>query len=125
MPIEIKELHVKINVDNDVGNGGGNGGGGGKGDLQAEIVGESSLLTVYRLYPVPTTDVVNVLFTSKSETVDILLYDYNGRILYHQTLEVIQGDNTTQIDLTPFPVGVYYVEMETEEGSVRGKLVKQ
>ncbi|MEZ4886641.1 MAG: PQQ-dependent sugar dehydrogenase [Chitinophagales bacterium] len=102
-----------------------NGGGGGKNDLVADIVGESSLLTVYRLYPVPTTDVVNILFTSKAETVDIYLYDYNGRILYHQTREVAQGDNTTDLDLTPFPVGAYFVSLETEEGSVRGKIVKQ
>ncbi len=102
-----------------------NGGGGGKGDLQADIVGESSLLTVYRLYPVPTTDVVNILFTSKAETVDIYLYDYNRRILYHQTREVAQGDNTTELDLTPFPVGAYFVSLETEEGSVRGKIVRQ
>lgn len=102
-----------------------NGGGGGKGDLQADIVGESRLLTVYRLYPVPTTDVVNILFTSLSETIDIYLYDYNGRILYHQTREVAQGDNTTDLDLTPFPTGAYFVSLETEEGSVRAKVVKQ
>ena len=102
-----------------------NGGAGGKGDLQADIVGESRLLTVYRLYPVPTTDVVNILFTSQAETVDVYLYDYNGRILYHQTREVAQGDNTTELDLTPFSTGAYFVSLETEEGSVRAKIVRQ
>ncbi len=102
-----------------------NGSGGGKVDLEANIVGESQLLTVYRVFPIPTNDVVDILFTSKAETIDVYLYDYSGRILYHQTREVAQGENTTQLDLTPFPTGAYFVSMETEEGSVRVKVVKQ
>lgn len=102
-----------------------NGSSGGKGDLESNIVGESSLLTVNRMYPVPTRDFVNVIFTSQAETIDVVLYDYSGRILHSHTLEVAQGENTTQIDLSAYPAGWYFVSMETEEGSVRAKVVKQ
>ncbi|MEZ4886649.1 MAG: T9SS type A sorting domain-containing protein [Chitinophagales bacterium] len=102
-----------------------NGSSGGKGDLDSQVVGESTLLTVHRLYPVPTRDVVNILFTSEAQTIDIMLYDYSGRNIYHQTLEVAPGANTTQLDLTSFPAGWYFVSMETEEGSVRTKVLKQ
>ncbi len=100
-------------------------GGGGKGDLDSQIIGESNLLTVHTLFPVPTRDFVNVLFSSESETIDILLYDYSGRLLYSQMIEVAQGENTTQLDLSIYPSGWYFVSMETEEGSVRAKVVKQ
>ncbi|MEZ4886638.1 MAG: CARDB domain-containing protein [Chitinophagales bacterium] len=100
-------------------------GGGAKGDLGSQIIGESTLLTVQRMFPVPTQDFVNILFKSQSETIDIVLYDYSGRMLYRQTIEVVQGENTTQLDLRTYPVGWYFVSMETGEGNVRAKVVKQ
>ncbi|MGB0932353.1 MAG: T9SS type A sorting domain-containing protein, partial [Chitinophagales bacterium] len=100
-------------------------GGGGKIDLNANIVGRSALLTVNRIYPIPTNDVVNIIFTSKTENVDMILYDFSSRVVYERTLEVVQGENVTQIDLTSFPSGWYFVSMETEDGNVRAKMVKQ
>ncbi len=102
-----------------------NGNSGGKGDLDSQIIGESTLLTVQRMYPVPTQNFVNIIFNSESETIDIVLYDYSGRNIYSQTIEVAQGENTTQLDLSAYPSGWYFVSMETEEGSVRAKVVKQ
>ncbi|MGB0929948.1 MAG: T9SS type A sorting domain-containing protein [Chitinophagales bacterium] len=100
-------------------------GGGAKNDLGSQIIGESTLLTVHSLFPVPTRDFVNILFNSESEMIDIVLYDYSGRKIYSQTIEVAQGENTTQLDLSAYPSGWYFVSMETEEGSVRAKVVKQ
>lgn len=102
-----------------------NGSSGGKGDLDSNIIGESSLLTVSRMYPMPTRDFVNVIFTSQAELIDVVLYDYSGRILHSYTLEVAQGENITQVDLSAYPAGWYFVSMETEEGSVRAKVLKQ
>lgn len=99
-------------------------GGGAKNDLGSQIIGESTLLTVQSLFPVPTRDFVNIVFNSKSELIDLVLYDYSGRLLYSQTIEVAQGENTTQLDLSAYPSGWYFVSMETEEGSVRAKVVK-
>ncbi len=98
-----------------------NGSSGGKGDLDSNIIGESSLLTVNRMYPMPTRDFVNIIFNSQAEMIDVVLYDYSGRILYSHILEVAQGENITQIDLSAYPAGWYFVSMETEEGSVRAK----
>ncbi|MGB0931466.1 MAG: T9SS type A sorting domain-containing protein, partial [Chitinophagales bacterium] len=102
-----------------------NSGGGGKNDLSTNIIGKSRLLTVHRMFPVPTQNTVNLIFSSEAETIDINLYDYTGRLLHRQTLEVLPDVNTTQLDLTDFPAGVYYISMETEEGNVRTKVVKQ
>ncbi|MGB0929947.1 MAG: T9SS type A sorting domain-containing protein [Chitinophagales bacterium] len=77
------------------------------------------------IYPIPTKDVVNVLFTSKSTFTELYLYDFSGHILQHQVLQTSIGANTIKVDLRPFPVGIYFVSLQTKEENCREKVVKR
>ena len=66
------------------------------------------------LYPNPTTGMVNVQFTMNNEqweNVEIQVLDVYGRLL--QTVETCHGASlqTTQIDLSQYATGVYFVRM--------------
>jgi len=79
----------------------------------------------FSLYPTPTTGIVNVVYSSNSKTIDFILSDLSGRSLYQKTLKVGSGRNTTQLDLTNFPAGVYFLNVLAENGSKRTKVLKE
>lgn len=77
------------------------------------------------IYPIPTKDIAKVLFTSKSAFAELYLYDFSGRILQHQKLQTSIGTNTIEVDLTPFPKGIYFVSLQTEVENWKKKVVKR
>lgn len=75
------------------------------------------------VYPNPTNGVVNVQFTMnnvQAKTTEIQLYDAYGKLLQ------VRDGNASQIDLSPFAPGVYFVKAVTN-GNMMGvrKVVKQ
>lgn len=75
------------------------------------------------VYPNPTNGVVNVQFTMnnvRAKTTEIQLYDAYGKLLQ------VRDGNASQIDLSPFAPGVYFVKAVTN-GNMMGvrKVVKQ
>ena len=66
------------------------------------------------LYPNPTTGMVNVQWTMNNvqwENMELRVYDVYGRLL--QTVETCHGASlqTTQIDLSHYATGIYFVRM--------------
>ena len=63
------------------------------------------------IYPNPTNDILNVRFSHYSALpTDILLYDAYGKLL--QSVPI--SSEITQIDLTPYAKGIYFVEIIAE-----------
>jgi hypothetical protein len=64
------------------------------------------------VYPNPTKDVVNVQLTinnEREEDIDIQLFDMVGRLLY--VVDTHESLQPTQIDLSHYAQGVYYVKV--------------
>ena len=92
-------------------------------------IGNHDLSNVLAIYPNPTKDVVNVQLTvnnEKMENVDIQVFDVYGRLL--DVVETRHGMSlqTTQIDLSHYAKGVYFVKAMSDGKTIAvQKVVKQ
>lgn len=100
------------------------GSGGGKNALENPIA-ESGALKLYNLFPVPADDELNIIFGTGGFQANVLLYDANGKLLERQSLRVNQGENMLQLKVSQLVAGFYTISIETPEGFVRGKFLKQ
>ncbi|TDP59188.1 DUF7619 domain-containing protein [Flavobacterium dankookense] len=71
------------------------------------------------IVPNPTQDVLTI--TTKNEISSVMIFDTNGRII--QT-KIQNNELETQLDLTSYQQGVYYVKVITKEGFGIKKIVK-
>ncbi|HQW68019.1 MAG TPA: T9SS type A sorting domain-containing protein, partial [Flavobacterium sp.] len=71
------------------------------------------------IVPNPTQDVLTI--TTKNEISSVMIFDTNGRII--QT-KILNNELETQLDLTSYQQGVYYVKVITKEGFGIKKIVK-
>jgi len=86
-------------------------------------VGISSLLTnQITIYPNPTQGVLNIEKRSTSATMEVSLYDANGKLIIAPFSLL---DETTRIDIRDQPNGVYMVKLVSDDGIYYGKVVKQ
>lgn len=74
---------------------------------------------VQRLYPNPGNGIVYVEFTEAGPK-QMALLDLSGRLLLTRTFEGLR----TEVDLSPFVPGVYYLKVNTGNGFNISKLVK-
>lgn len=77
-----------------------------------------------KLYPNPTNGIVNVEFemwNEKWDDAEIQIFDMYGKLLR----SVLVSDSVTQVDMSMFAEGVYTLRIETTEGIVTRKVVKQ
>lgn len=82
----------------------------------AEGVGiETAESAAVRLYPNPTTGVLNI---EAEEVQRVEVYDLGGRV-------VIRSERSTAIDLSALPSGVYYVKVVCQQGTTVHKVVKK
>lgn len=75
------------------------------------------------VYPNPTTGVCNLQLTNPIANGTVQVYDVMGRKV--MSLDCAREDNNVIIDLTGYPSGVYLCEIQTEEGTIRKKIIKQ
>lgn len=78
-------------------------------------VGSQPEVSNLLIYPNPVQDVLNIRFDSY-ETVDVVVTDLNGRIVFNETSSV-----SVSVDLSNQPSGIYLVKV----GSETRKVVKQ
>lgn len=77
--------------------------------------------TVINIAPNPTKDIVNVTFNNIDVVKNITLLDVSGKILNISTVnEVI-----TPLDLSVYPDGIYFIRINTDNGSTVERVVKQ
>ena len=67
------------------------------------------------VYPNPTQDVLNVQFeTELGQDVQIMVYDLQGRILIHNTVD--SKNQLIQIDVSQFSNGTYLIQLLNDKG---------
>lgn len=90
---------------------------------QAGIDNAFSNKSTFRLYPVPAFDHINIEQNNlmNNENTMVSLYNGQGKILKQQLLHEI----ITCFDISEFTDGIYFVKIQTEDGYVIKKFVKQ
>lgn len=88
--------------------------------IQNEKAESANLL----VYPNPSTDVFNLLITDRvaKTNIDLRVIDIQGKTILNKVLiggNVIQD----QIDLTSFGKGIYFIQLNTNEGIVNRKVI--
>ena len=83
----------------------------------------NSILTDFiKIYPNPTTNIINIEFTSQNSTfVKCKLINVIGSTVFNQNLK----DGKTQIDMSYLPAGIYILKVETTNKVYDYKIVKQ
>lgn len=80
---------------------------------------------ILSIIPNPTKSYTDVLFSaSKEELSTISLVDIFGKIIYQESLFPQVGVNQKQIDLSAYPVGVYFMTIQQGEHVLVKRIVK-
>ncbi|MCS6916382.1 MAG: T9SS type A sorting domain-containing protein, partial [Chitinophagales bacterium] len=67
-------------------------------------------------YPNPADDLLNVRMKADDEQkAQLYLIDGAGRIVHEQALILKAGSNLLQLDLSPFPPGLYFIRLIGDE----------
>jgi len=78
------------------------------------------------VYPNPSRDVFNISFTSEQvQDLKVRIMNVIGEELVNESLEQFIGEYTKQIDLTKNAKGIYFLEIETNNGVINKKLILQ
>jgi hypothetical protein len=78
------------------------------------------------VYPNPSRDVFNVTFTSEDvQDLEIRVINIVGEVIYTEDLQQFVGEYTKSIDLTTNAKGIYFLEIETDDGVINKKLILQ
>ena len=78
------------------------------------------------VYPNPSRDVFNISFNSETlEDLTIRILNIAGAEIYKETKDQFIGEYTKQISLDNYSKGIYFLEIETNDGVVNKKLILQ
>jgi len=78
------------------------------------------------VYPNPSRDMFNISFTSEvKQDLRVRIMNAIGEELINEDLYEFIGEYTKQIDLTKNAKGIYFLEVETNEGIINKKLILQ
>ncbi len=78
------------------------------------------------VYPVPTSDVVNVRFASVKETsVTVKVYDIAGKLVTTKNVVAqASSDNSFSLDIRGYAAGTYYMSLTDGEVTINTKIIK-
>jgi hypothetical protein len=78
------------------------------------------------IYPNPSRDVFNISFNSETlQDLSIRILNVVGAQVYRETKEQFVGVYTKQISLDDYGKGIYFLEIETNDGIINKKLILQ
>jgi hypothetical protein len=77
------------------------------------------------VYPNPTDGIITVDFQSPDEQVEILVFDFTGKIVSDQKILTEHTMKSTNIDLSGNAAGIYFVQMRSSEGVRTAKVIRQ
>ena len=80
-------------------------------------------LSGFSLYPNPTSNMINVQYSGVSTTVDMVLADTKGSVIFNQKVN-LSSDDKLEFDLSKLVEGVYFLNIYSEEGSKTIKVVR-
>lgn len=77
----------------------------------------------FRLWPNPTSEVLNINFKSIDNRVDIYIYDINGRKVYNKILEGSNSLDNYEIDVSSFSSGFYFLKIKNGNRIFNEKII--
>ena len=80
----------------------------------------NNILDDIRAYPNPASDRLNINFNAKSiEQYSLRLYDVLGHTMISMKITSVEGDNNTELDLSGFAKGVYFLSVSNESSEFK------
>jgi hypothetical protein len=90
------------------------------------IESENSSIENLSIYPNPSRDVFNITFkVEQKQNLKVRFVNLIGEQLITEDLKQFVGEYTKQIDLTTNAKGIYFLEIETDDGVINKKLILQ
>ena len=78
------------------------------------------------IYPNPSRDIFNIEFSSSfTQNLQVRIINSIGEVIFIDKLERYIGEYTKQIHLTNNAKGIYFLEIETNNGMINKKLLLQ
>ena len=78
------------------------------------------------IFPNPSRDVFNISFTSDDiQDLTIRILNVIGAEVYRENRQEFVGEYIKQISLDKYGKGIYFLEIETNDGVVNKKLILQ
>ncbi len=88
-------------------------------------VGQSEILSIENVYPVPLNEVLNLELQSPvHEPVTIFIRSIDGKIVQQINAELFEGANTIQMEVGHIASGNYHIDVKTTTGLLLFSLVK-
>jgi len=85
-----------------------------------------SAISNLAIYPNPSLDIFNITFTSENiQDLKVRIVNVIGEEVVNEDLQQFIGEYTKQIDLTNNSKGIYFLEIETNDGIINKKLILQ
>jgi len=77
------------------------------------------------IVPNPTSLISDIVINTKqSEEVNVMVQDYNGKVILAHDFKSVEGDNRVPVNLESYSEGVYYVSVTSNSKTFKTKLIK-
>ena len=86
--------------------------------VEESYVGDHAL----KVYPNPAGSQIKLEFQLPDESLLIRMYDLQGRIMIEKVIS--HGINTTSLDISTFPTGLYLLELSAGSKQIQRKIIK-
>ena len=87
---------------------------------------ESTIINDLDIYPNPSRDVFNISFnTINKQDITLRIRNIVGEEIYVEELNQFDGTYTKAISLENYPKAVYFLEINTIQGTINKKLILQ
>ena len=87
---------------------------------------QSSVINDLDIYPNPSRDVFNISFnTEQKQDITLRIRNIVGEEIYTEDLKQHDGTYTKAISLENYPKAIYFLEIETTQGTINKKLILQ
>ena len=80
----------------------------------------------FLIYPNPASDFVAIVFSSeKAVESEVSIFDYTGKNLYSERMEIKDGLNIHKLNAETLPGGLYFINIRTSEKTVTKRIIIQ
>lgn len=88
-------------------------------NTETENKAESNII----LFPNPCSELLNIQFLPSGEAPLITIYNASGQLMYHSLYR--QDENSLQVDMQPFPAGVYFLKIISPSMNINERILHQ
>ena len=87
---------------------------------------DNDIVSDLNVYPNPSRDVFNISFSSDNlQSISIRVVNVIGEEVYNEELIDFDGTYTHELDMSKNSKGVYFLEINSEKGTLNSKMVLQ